>query len=117
LELAFSARLALPGLTDYHWQQFRFPERYAQLQASDPAAAENLRRLLFVTQRAPLEFAADSSASGLDAYLNEIRAVIEAGGGYLQIAERLQVVCRPDAPPRLLTGLREALDEAALPSS
>jgi hypothetical protein len=117
LEMAFSARLALPGLTDYHWRQFRLPERYAQLQADDPAAAENLKRLLFVTQRAPLEFAADHSASGLDAYLTEVRAVIETEHGYLPLAERLQVVCRPDAPPRLLTGLREALAEARAPSS
>ncbi len=116
MELAFSARVALPGLTDYHWQEFRFPQRYAQLQARDPAAAENLRRLLFVTQRAPLEFAGDRSASGLDAYLTEVRAVIEAEGGYLPLAERLQVICRPAAPRRLLSGLREALNEAVAPS-
>ena len=111
LVLKFETKLFMPGLTDDHWRLFREPRRYAELANNDPVACENLRRLMFVTQRAPLEFAADPSPSGLTAYLREVRGVIERNGGYLGLSERLQVVCRRDAPARIVTSLRGAVEE------
>jgi hypothetical protein len=112
LELNFGSRMHMRGLTEAHWQTFRDPQHYARLVRDDPAAAENLKRLMFITQRAPLEFAADRSPLGLDAYLAEARSIIEANGGEMPLAERLQVVCRPGLPDAFMDGLRAALDEA-----
>jgi hypothetical protein len=109
-ELKFSAKLFVPGLNDEHWRIFRAPHRYAELAQRDPSACENLRRLMFVTQRAPVEFADDRSASGLDAYLAEARSVIESNGGYMELAERLQVICRREAPMSVVDGVRDAMD-------
>ena len=108
-ELKFDARLFMPGLTDDHWRIFHEPRHYAELAQKHPAACENLRRLMFVTQRAPLEFADDKSPSGLDAYLGEARRVIERNGGHMLLAERLQIICRRDAPKHVITGLRDAI--------
>jgi|GEM_PF-6475519 len=112
LELNFTAQMHMPGLTAAHWQSFRDPRGYARLVREEPEAAENLKRLMFVTQRAPLEFAADRSSLGLDAYLEEARAIIEANGGEMPLAERLQVVCRPGRTAAFMNGLRAALDGA-----
>ena len=112
LELNFTARMHMPGLTAAHWQNFRDPRQYARLVREEPEAAENLKRLMFVTQRAPLEFAADRSSLGLDAYLAQARAIIEANGGEMPLAERLQVVCRPGRTAAFIDGLRAALDGA-----
>jgi hypothetical protein len=71
-----------------------------------------LKGVLFVTQLAPFEFAADHSALGLDAYLSEVRDLVEANGGYLPLAERLQIICRPDASERSTAEVRDALAEA-----
>lgn len=110
-EIKFVTNLFMPGLTSEHWRGFADPRSYAKLAETDPAACENLRRLMFVTQRAPLEFAQDRSSSGLDAYLREVRTVVERNGGRLELAERLQVLCRRDAPPRALSALRAAISE------
>jgi hypothetical protein len=112
LELNFVAMMHMPGLREEHWQSFRRPAVYGGLAQQDPGALDNLKRLMFVTQRAPLEFAADGSPLGLDGYLTEARAIIEAHGGELPLAERLQVVCRPGSRRELIDGLRAALDEA-----
>ncbi len=50
-----------------------------------------------MVQRAPLEFAADRAATGLTAFIDEIRPVIEANHGALPLAERMQVCTRRDA--------------------
>jgi hypothetical protein len=117
LVLKFETKLFMAGLTDDHWRLFREPRRYAELAKSDPVACENLRRLMFVTQRAPLEFVADSSSSGLTAYLREVRSVIERNGGYLGLSERLQVVCRRDVSASVVNGARAALEELQGPAS
>jgi hypothetical protein len=53
---------------------------------------------MFVTQRAPIEFAADRSPTGLNAYLDEIGEVLKSNDGILKLAESMQVIHRPDAP-------------------
>jgi hypothetical protein len=63
----FATNLRLGNLSDNQWQSFKDPRTYEALAASDPAAYEDLKRLYFVIQRAPLEFAADHSATGLAA--------------------------------------------------
>jgi hypothetical protein len=83
------------------------------LQARKPGAGEELKRLMFITQRAPLEFASDRSATGLAAYLDEIRSVIEPNGGVLKLAETMQVVYRADAP----AGLGESIARAMTAST
>ena len=80
------------------WNYFRDPESYAQLCTRDPEAAEDLKRLLFVTQRAPNEFAADKSSTGLSAYLDEIGNVLKRNAGILKLAEAIQVIHKPGMP-------------------
>ena len=52
---------------------------------------------MFVTQRAPNEFAADRSPTGLSAYLDEVGDVLKHNGGILKLAESMQVIYRPGA--------------------
>lgn len=61
---------------------FRDPKSYAELCTLYPEAAEDLKRLMFVAQRAPNEFAADKSRTGLSAYLGEIGEVLKRNVGF-----------------------------------
>lgn len=99
LRLDFTADLRFAKPDDKIWNSFRDPKAYDRLSASNSEAAEDLKRLMFVTQRAPNEFAADRSATGLAAYLDEIGSVIERNAGILKLAESMQLIYRPDAPP------------------
>jgi hypothetical protein len=116
IEVSFITRVHLPGLTDEDWREFAHPRRYADLARRSPQAAENLRRLLFVTERAPVEFEGDKSERGLDAYLAAAREVVERNAGYLPLAERIQITCRPDTKPGFVESVRAAA-EAALPAT
>src|SRR4029077_18313438 len=80
------------------WNYFRAPEKYAELCTNNPAAAEDLNHLMFITTRAPNECAADSLPTGLTAYLDEIGEVLKGNAGILKLAESMQVIYRPDAP-------------------
>jgi hypothetical protein len=115
-EIAFSARLDLPGLSDADWCDFAHPERYAEIVERSPEAAENLRRLLFVTERAPLEFAADRSEHGLVAYPAAARKVIESNRGSLPLAEWIQIGFRPGVDPEFVAMVGGAA-AAATPAS
>jgi hypothetical protein len=88
-------RFAIPD--EKIWSYFRDPQRYEDLCKLLPAAAEDLKRLMFVTQRAPHEFAADSSPTGLSAYLDEVGDVLKHNSGILKLAESMQVIYRPRA--------------------
>jgi hypothetical protein len=88
-------------LGDIEWQAFKNPHAYDALADANPAAYEDLKRLYFVIQRAPLEFAADHSATGLAIFIDEIRRVIESNHGVLPSSEQLQVFTRADAPAAL----------------
>src|ERR1700722_18155362 len=81
------------------WNYFRHPQRYEELCKLHPAAAEDLKRLMFVTQRAPNEFAVDSSPTGLAAYLDEVGDVLKHNRGILKLAESMQVIYRLGASP------------------
>ncbi len=109
IEGDFITNLQFSTLGDEEWQRFKDPRTYAALADSHPAAYEDLKRLYFVVQRAPLEFAADHSAAGLVRFMDEARQVIEAAGGKLPSSERMQVFCRRDAPVRLRENLRSAV--------
>ena len=65
-----------------------------------------------MVQRAPLEFAEDRSATGLQIFIDEIRRVIEGNHGVLPLAERLQVFTRADAAPILGETIPDALAAA-----
>jgi hypothetical protein len=95
------------------WGAFRDPGSYDALAVSNPGAYEDLKRLYFVVQRAPLEFAADHSATGLTAFIDEIRPVIEANHGALPLTERMQVCSRADASPLLGEAIPGALAAAS----
>ena len=97
LRMDFPAELRFERPDDEVWSYFRDPQRYAELCQKNPVAAEDLKRLLFVTQRAPVEFAADGSSTGLNAYLDEIGIVLNRSNGILKCAETMQVFYRPDA--------------------
>lgn len=88
------------------WNLFRDPQKYAQLHGD---AEEDLKRLMFVTQRAPIEFAADHSSTGLSAYLDEIGDVISRNGGILKLAETMQVIYRPGTRTDLSKPISAAL--------
>jgi hypothetical protein len=105
----FTTRLHFGDLKEDRWRSFMDPNSYQGLATSDPAAHEDLKRLYFVVQRAPLEFAADSSATGLALFMDEIRRVIETNGAVLPLSERMQVCCRPDASPVLRDALKAAV--------
>jgi hypothetical protein len=98
LRMDFSAGLRFAIPDEKTWDYFRSPARYQELCASHPAAAEDLKRLLFITQRAPNEFAADRSPTGLNTYLDEIGGVLKRNAGTLKLAESMQVIYRPSAP-------------------
>jgi hypothetical protein len=89
-------RFAIPD--EKTWNYFRDPQKYEQLCKDNPAAAEDLKRLMFVTQRAPNEFDSDHSPTGLSAYLDEIGDVLKHNAGILKLAESMQVLYRPEAP-------------------
>jgi hypothetical protein len=94
---------------DDEWQAFKNPRSYDALADSNPAAYEDLKRLYFIVQRAPLEFAADRSGTGLNVFVDEIRRVIEANRGVLPATEGMQVFSRADAAPILGKSITDAL--------
>jgi hypothetical protein len=97
LRMDFTADLRFAMPDEKIWSYFRDPQRYEQLCQDNPAAAEDLKRLMFITQRAPLEFAADHSPTGLSAYLDDIGNVLKHNAGILKLAESMQVIYRPGA--------------------
>jgi hypothetical protein len=99
LVMNFTADLRFAMPDEKIWNYFRDPRKYEELCALHPAAAEDLMRLMFVTQRAPVEFAADRSPTGLFAYLDEIGDVLKRNAGILKLAESMQVIYRPRASP------------------
>jgi hypothetical protein len=104
----FVASLRFGSLADDEWRAFKDLGTYDALAEANPAAYEDLKRLYFIVQRAPAEFAADRSATGLHTFVDEIRRVIEANHGVLPSAERMQVFIRTDSAPLL----RELIPEA-----
>ena len=108
-EKQFTTNLRFGKLGDEEWHIFRNPARYDALAQSNPAAYEDLKRLYFIVQRSPLEFAADRSARGLDAFMDQTRKVIDGHHGALPSYERLQVATRSDAGPALAQAIREGL--------
>lgn len=81
-----------------YWKMFQHPEKYCEI--TDQTARENLHKLYFIVQRAPLEFAADQrEESGLSAFLEEVRNVLESApsqgkqqGSFLELGETLQLI-------------------------
>ena len=108
----FITRLKFGPLLDEEWQAFKNPEHYDLLADENPMAYEDLKRLYFVIQRAPLEFGADHSETGLAVFIDQIRRVIEANQGALLSAECMQVFSRVDAIPALAREIPDALATA-----
>ena len=98
LRMDFTADLRFAIPDEKIWNYFRAPEKYAELCTNNPVAAEDLKRLMFITRRAPTEFASDPSPTGLNAYLDEIGGVLKRNTGILKLAESMQVFYRPGAP-------------------
>jgi hypothetical protein len=96
------------------WSYFRDPKKYEELCQLHPAAAEDLKRLMFMTQRAPNEFAADSSPTGLSAYLDEVGEVLKHNAGILKLAESMQVIYRPGASDDFGKRIGDALSSVSL---
>jgi len=107
-DMEFLTTLRFDSQRDDEWRAFKDPRTYDTLADSNPAAYEDLKRLYFIVQRAPVEFAADHSATGLNAFVDEIRPVIEANRGALPLIERMQVFSRADAAPILGQSIAEA---------
>jgi hypothetical protein len=112
-ELEFITDLRFGPLGDDEWRSFTDPLSYQHLANRNPGAYEDLKRLYFVVQRAPLEFADDNTATGMSAFITRIRPVIERNRGVLPAAERMQVFCRADAPDILRLAISEGLSVAA----
>ncbi len=109
LRMDFTADLRFAKPDEKTWNSFRDPGKYEQLCKDNPAAAEDLQRLMFITQRAPIEFAADRSTTGLSAYLDEIGGVLKRNAGILKLAESMQVIYRPGAAAEFGKGIAAAL--------
>jgi hypothetical protein len=107
--LRFETALRFGPLANDEWTSFKSPLTYGTLAQRNPDAYEDLKKLYFVVQRAPLEFANDRSATGLSEFMDNIRPVIEENRGVLPLAESMQVVCRADVPARLGETIAEAL--------
>jgi hypothetical protein len=105
----FTTDLRFGRLSSDEWTSFKDPLTYEALAERNPGAYEDLKKLYFVVQRAPLEFAGDRSATGLSEFIDKIRPVIEQNRGVLPLAERMQVFCRADVPARLSETIAEAL--------
>lgn len=112
-EKEFTTSLRFGALSEAEWKAFKDPQAYDAIAESNSGPYEDLKRLYFVVQRAPLEFVADLSRTGLRTYIDEIRAVIEANHGVLPSSERMQVFGRADAGPRLLEAIPAALAAAS----
>jgi hypothetical protein len=108
-QIEFLTKLHFGSLGDDEWRAFKDPLSYDALAGSNPGAYEDLKRLYFVVQRAPLEFAGDRSMTGLQIFIDQIRPVIEANHGVLPLAERMQVFTRNDASPILGETIPDAL--------
>jgi hypothetical protein len=108
-DLRFTTDLRFGPLGDDEWTSFKAPVTYEALAERNPDAYEDLKKLYFVVQRAPLEFASDRSATGLSEFISKIRPVIEENRGVLPLAERMQVFCRTDVPARFSETISEAL--------
>jgi len=107
--LGFTTDLRFGPLGNDEWASFKAPLTYEALAEHNPDAYEDLKKLYFVVQRAPLEFARDRSATGLSEFMDKIKPVIEGNQGVLPLAERMQVFCRADGPDRLRETIAEAL--------
>jgi hypothetical protein len=107
--LRFTTDLRFGPLGHDEWTSFKAPQTYEALAERNPEAYEDLKKLYFVVQRAPLEFASDFSTTGLSQFMDEIRPVIETHRGVLPLAERMQVLSRTDVPTRLAVTIPEAL--------
>lgn len=108
-QVEFLTKLHFGSLGDDEWRSFKDPLTYDKLADSNPGAYEDLKRLYFVVQRAPLEFADDESSTGLKIFIDEIRQLIEANHGVLPLAERMQVFSRADTAPILGQTIPDAL--------
>ena len=100
-QVEFETKLRFGPLNDDQWRAFKDPRDYDALADADPAAYEDLKRLYFIVQRAPAEFAGDHSPTGLKMFVDEVRQVIEGNDGVLPSMERMQVFTRADAAPIL----------------
>jgi hypothetical protein len=108
-ELQFTSDLRFGPLGNDDWMSFKAPLTYEALAERNPEVYEDLKKLYFVVQRAPLEFASDCSATGLSEFMDKIRPVIEENQGLLPLAEHMQVFSRADVPARLGATIQEAL--------
>ncbi len=113
-QMELITRSRFGSLGNNEWSAFKDPRSYDALAASNPAAYEDLKRLYFVVQRAPLEFAADNSATGLTTFIDEVRPVIDANHGALPLTERMQVFTHAEAAPLLAEAITAALAVARI---
>lgn len=111
-QMEFRTSSRFGRLADSEWNAFKDPNAYDALAESNPAAYEDLKRLYFIVQRAPREFSADRSRTGLVAFMNEMRALLDSTDGVLPLAERMQVFTRADADGQLSTAIPEAMASA-----
>jgi hypothetical protein len=108
-DLPFTTNLYFGPLGQDEWTSFKAPATYDALAERNTDAYEDLKKLYFVVQRAPLEFASDLSTTGLSPFIEEIRPVIAENRGVLPLAERMQVLSRAEVPTRLGEAIAEAL--------
>jgi hypothetical protein len=113
-QMDFTTRSRFGTLGDNEWRAFKDPDSYDALSGSNPGAYEDLKRLYFIPQRAPREFAADRSKTGLNQYMDEMRELLERTRGALPLAERMQVFTRTDAPARLAAAIPVAMASASV---
>lgn len=112
-QMEFTTKVRFGSLSDDEWRAFKDPRAYDALAESAPSAYEDLKRLYFIVQRAPLEFADDHSATGLTTFIDEMRELLRANHGALVLAERMQVFIRADASSALGETIPGALAASA----
>jgi hypothetical protein len=110
--LEFLSWLRFGKISSDEWGAFKDPAQYDRIASTNPTAYENLKRLYFIVQRAPNEFASDRSPNGLSTFMDQIAETLERNGFALPLGERMQVFTRSDTPANLRAIIPDALEAA-----
>lgn len=85
-------------MDESYWELFKCPARYHEI--TDQAARDNLHKLYFMVQHAPIGFAADThDETRLETFIEEVRNILVCepeqfarAGSFMELAETMQLI-------------------------